>query len=70
MPGVPKPASVEVAAGLGAAYPSAVVERVRDYASVKMMSSATPEQRFQLHKGALPQPVEGTTDIAKKLQEV
>ena len=32
------------------AYPSAVQDRVRDYASVRLMTTATPEQRFAMNK--------------------
>ena len=47
--GIPQPSVAMVGQQL-TAYPSAVQDRVRDYASVKLMTTATPEQRFAINK--------------------
>ena len=46
---IPQPSVAMVGQQL-TAYPSAVQDRVRDYASVKLMTTATPEQRFAINK--------------------
>ena len=46
---IPQP-QVSVVGQQLSAYPSAVQDRVRDYASVKLMNTATPEQRFAINK--------------------